>query len=161
MRMIGKRPSGQNPRLCTSCFTFVTTHHGGTVDKFVGDELVAMFFHLLSGDRHAETGVAAAQALLRATGDEDPGGPWVPLGAGVHTARLVRCRGPGRACRADGRRRRGEHDGPTRLPGECRRDRRDDRGCRRGGPGPGLERRILELKGKSQGTELISLRVGG
>ena len=26
---------------------------------------------------------------------------------------------------------------------------------------PGLERRILELKGKSQGTELISLRVGG
>jgi adenylate cyclase len=55
------------------------------VDKFVGDELVAMFFPLLTGERHAARGVEAASALLEATGHTDRGGPWVPLGAGVHT----------------------------------------------------------------------------
>lgn len=66
----------------------VVFDHDGTVDKFVGDELVAMFFPLLSGERHAAQGIDAAQALLRATGHEAEDGPWVPLGAGVHTARV-------------------------------------------------------------------------
>lgn len=59
--------------------------HDGSVDKFVGDELVAMFFPLLSGDAHASAAVRAAEGLLRATGHADVDGPWVPLGAGVHT----------------------------------------------------------------------------
>ena len=44
------------------------------------------FIPLLSGDDHAKQGVAAATALLRATGHADPDGPWVPIGAGVNTA---------------------------------------------------------------------------
>lgn len=63
----------------------VVFEHDGSVDKFVGDELVAMFFPLLSGDQHAARAIEAALALLRATGHEEPGGPWAPLGAGVHT----------------------------------------------------------------------------
>ena len=63
----------------------VVFDHDGSVDKFVGDELVAMFFPLLSGDRHAARTVDAARALLVATGHADAAGPWVPLGAGVHT----------------------------------------------------------------------------
>jgi adenylate cyclase len=63
----------------------VVFDHDGIVDKFVGDELVAIFFPLLSGPRHAARGIDAASALLRATGHTDPAGPWVPLGAGVHT----------------------------------------------------------------------------
>jgi adenylate cyclase len=59
--------------------------HDGSVDKFVGDELVAMYFPLLSGERHAERAVATATALLAATGHGSPTGPWLPLGAGVHT----------------------------------------------------------------------------
>lgn len=59
--------------------------HDGSVDKFVGDELVALYFPLMSGENHAERAVETATALLRATGHEDPVGPWVPLGAGVHT----------------------------------------------------------------------------
>jgi adenylate cyclase len=59
--------------------------HDGIVDKFVGDELVAMFFPLLSGERHAGRGIDAARALLQAAGHTDLGGPWVPVGAGVHT----------------------------------------------------------------------------
>ena len=64
----------------------VVFDHDGTVDKFVGDELVAMFFPLLSGEGHAGKGIEAAQALLEATGHAEAGGPWVPVGAGVHTA---------------------------------------------------------------------------
>jgi adenylate cyclase len=29
MRLIGKRPSEQSPKLCTSCFSFLASHHGG------------------------------------------------------------------------------------------------------------------------------------
>jgi adenylate cyclase len=63
----------------------VVFDHDGIVDKFVGDELVAVFFPLLSGERHAARGIDAARALLQATGHGDQGSPWVPLGAGVHT----------------------------------------------------------------------------
>ena len=61
----------------------VVFDHDGGVDKFVGDEIVAFFFPLMAGDRHAELAVKCASAILRATGHEDPGGPWVPVGAGV------------------------------------------------------------------------------
>ncbi len=59
--------------------------HEGQVDKFVGDELVAIFFPFVSGARHADRAVACARALLEATGHADPSGPWVPVGAGVHS----------------------------------------------------------------------------
>jgi adenylate cyclase len=59
--------------------------HEGIVDKFVGDELVALFFPLLAGDEHARHGLDAARALLEATGHADPEGPWISVGAGLHT----------------------------------------------------------------------------
>ena len=59
--------------------------HDGGVDKFVGDEIMAMFYPLPTGPRHAAQAVASAFDILRATGHEDPGGPWLPMGAGVHT----------------------------------------------------------------------------
>ena len=59
--------------------------HDGAVDKFVGDELIAMFYPALSGESHVARAVDAAMAVLRATGHDDPGGPWLPVGAGVHT----------------------------------------------------------------------------
>jgi adenylate cyclase len=65
--------------------TTLVIDHDGSIDKFVGDELVAIYFPLLSGPRHTERAVATARALLRATGHGDSGGPWLPLGAGVHT----------------------------------------------------------------------------
>jgi adenylate cyclase len=53
----------------------------GVVDKFVGDELVAMFFPLLSGEHHTKCGLAATRALLEATGHADADGPWLSVGA--------------------------------------------------------------------------------
>jgi adenylate cyclase len=61
--------------------------HNGIVDKFVGDELVAVFPPVYDA-RHAVRAVEAARSVLRATGHADPGGPWVPIGAGVHTGRV-------------------------------------------------------------------------
>jgi adenylate cyclase len=55
------------------------------IEKFVGDEVVALFVPLMTGPYHARRAVEAAKALLRATGHADGEQPWVPLGAGVHT----------------------------------------------------------------------------
>jgi len=63
--------------------TQVVIDNDGGVDKFVGDEIVAFFFPLMTGDRHAAAAVSAATGILEATGHRDPDGPWVPVGAGV------------------------------------------------------------------------------
>jgi len=54
------------------------------IDKLVGDEVIAFFLPWL-GPAHPRLAVESAVRLLRATGHADPGGPWVPVGAGVHT----------------------------------------------------------------------------
>jgi len=55
------------------------------VEKFVGDEVVGFFLPLMTGPAHAAAAVRAAEHLLTATGHADDDGPWLPLGAGVHT----------------------------------------------------------------------------
>ena len=55
------------------------------IEKFVGDEVVALFLPLMTGPGHARRAVEAAQALLSATGHAEGEHHWVPLGAGVHT----------------------------------------------------------------------------
>src|SRR6188474_3420530 len=59
--------------------------YDGFIDKFVGDEVVAIFAPLLAGEQHAAQAIEAAETLLRRTGHDAPEGPWVALGAGVHT----------------------------------------------------------------------------
>jgi adenylate cyclase len=207
MRALGKRPSDKNPTMCTSCFDFMSKHHGGaeidcsflfadvrgstalaesmsasdfrglldrfygiatrtvvahdgSVDKFVGDELVAMYFPLLSGDRHAERAVATAKTLLEATGHGSADGPWLPLGAGVHT-------GPAWiGAVGDGER--------TELTALGDTVNTTARLASVAGVGeilisaaaaetsdlePGLERRSLQLKGKAQPTDVVVLRI--
>jgi adenylate cyclase len=55
------------------------------IEKFVGDEVVGLFIPFMTGQEHAKRAVEAAEELLRATGHGSTEGPWVPLGAGVHT----------------------------------------------------------------------------
>lgn len=57
----------------------------GLVKDYVGHEVVGLFFPGISGSRHAAAAVAAARGILEATGHGDPSGPWLPVGAGVHT----------------------------------------------------------------------------
>jgi adenylate cyclase len=62
----------------------VVDEWNGLVDKFVGDEVVALFIPGFAGEDHAARAIGAARDLLRATGN-DGDEPWVPVGAGVHT----------------------------------------------------------------------------
>ena len=55
------------------------------IEKFVGDEIVGLFIPVLTGPEHAARAIRTAQELLRITGHGSPDGPWVPIGAGVHT----------------------------------------------------------------------------
>lgn len=65
--------------------TEVLVAHDAIVDKFVGDEVVALFIPALTGADHAGRAVATARALLASTGHKDRDGPWAPLGIGVHS----------------------------------------------------------------------------
>lgn len=62
----------------------VIDNWNGLIDKFVGDEVVALFIPGFAGEDHASRAVGAARQLLRETGN-DGTDPWVPIGAGVHT----------------------------------------------------------------------------
>jgi adenylate cyclase len=62
----------------------VVDRWNGLVDKFVGDEVVALFVPGFAGEDHATRAIEAARDLLRETGNDGPS-PWVPVGAGVHT----------------------------------------------------------------------------
>jgi len=55
------------------------------VEKFIGDEVTGVFAPGLAGQDHAAVAVQTAKEILAVTGHRDPGGPWVPVGIGVHT----------------------------------------------------------------------------
>jgi len=55
------------------------------VEKFIGDEVAALFLPFMTGPEHARRAVAVARRLREAVGYGSPDGPWVPLGFGVHT----------------------------------------------------------------------------
>ncbi|MEP7159359.1 MAG: adenylate/guanylate cyclase domain-containing protein [Chloroflexota bacterium] len=182
MRMIGKRQSDGNPSMCNSCQAVLIKNHGGAevdgamlfadirgsttmaehisptafralldrfytaassavvanggiVDKFVGDELVALFPPLL-GERYAGRAIDAARALLKVTGHADPEGPWVPVGAAVHSGRIWF----GALAEA------GEIIVSAAASAQAGLDRT-------------LERRTLQLKGRAEPVEVVSLRV--
>jgi adenylate cyclase len=140
--------------------TRVVFEHEGSVDKFVGDELVAFFYPLISGQDHSAKGLAAALALLRATGHGDAGGPWVPVGAGVHTAQVwmgavgegvhVELTAVGDAVNVTARLASAAVAGEILVTVAA---------ATAAGLDPSLERRSLDLKGKQVATEVVSLRV--
>lgn len=57
------------------------------IDKMIGDEVMALYFPGFAGAEHTRKSVEAAQEILRVTGHENPNGPWVPVGVGVHTGK--------------------------------------------------------------------------
>ncbi|HYM83842.1 MAG TPA: adenylate/guanylate cyclase domain-containing protein, partial [Candidatus Dormibacteraeota bacterium] len=52
----------------------------GIVDKFVGDEVMAVFIPALAGERHAERAIDAGRSLLRSMGADGSG---LPIGVGI------------------------------------------------------------------------------
>ena len=139
--------------------TDVVFANDGSVDKFVGDEVMAMFFPLASGEAHAAKALATARQLLRDTGNDGPA-PWLPMGAGVHTGpawvgaigddRFVELTAIGDTVNVTARLAAAALQGeilatPAALE-------------HAGLSSAGLERRSLELKGKSAPTEVLLVR---
>jgi adenylate cyclase len=57
----------------------------GIVDKFVGDEVMAIFIPALVQERHAARAIAAAKEILRAVGQvASNGDEALPIGIGIH-----------------------------------------------------------------------------
>jgi adenylate cyclase len=146
-------------RFYTTASRVVFTNDG-MVDKFSGDELVAIFPPMLSAEKHTERAVATAQDLLRATGHADPGGPWVPIGAGVHTGRAwfgavgegahVEITIVGDPINVTARLAARAEAGEILVSAEA---------ADKAGLDPSLPRRTLELKGREEPIEVVSLRV--
>ena len=132
----------------------------GMVDKYVGDELVALFPPLLSAERHAERAVETAQELLLATGHADPAGPWVPIGAGVHTGHAwfgavgegehVELTVVGDPMNVTARLAASAEAGEILVSVQA---------AKKAGLDPSLARQTLELKGREEPIEVVSLRV--
>jgi len=138
----------------------VVFDHDGFVDRFVGDELVALFFPLLAGERYTARAVETASALLRATGHAGPDGPWVPVGAGVHAGRAwygavgegshVELTAVGDAVNVASRLASVAGPGEILVSSDA---------AAAAGLDPSLERRTLELKGRQLVIEVVTLRV--
>ena len=63
----------------------VLIQHNALVNRLMGDQVIALFVSRFAGKNHAKTALHATQELLRVTGHGDENGPWIPVGAGIHT----------------------------------------------------------------------------
>jgi adenylate cyclase len=57
--------------------------HSAVIDKFVGDEVMALFLTGFTGPRCFDKMATAAEGILRAVGYGSREGPWLPLGVGM------------------------------------------------------------------------------
>ncbi len=65
--------------------TNVLVRTDALIDKLVGDQVVGLYVPGIAGPQHARLAVEAALEILHVTGHDNQDGPWIPLGAGVHT----------------------------------------------------------------------------
>jgi len=136
----------------------------GIVDKFVGDEVIGLFFGGVSGDRHAAAAEAAGRTLLSRVGrgDATPSGP-IPVGAAVHTG--VAFVGStatddvvndftalGDAVNTAARLASQAAAGELLVSVEAATEAGTDTS--------GLERRTVEARGRTEPVEVVSLRIG-
>lgn len=131
------------------------------IDKIIGDQVAGMYVPGFAGPDHALRALQAAQSIMKATGHDASSGPWIPLGAGVHSGvAFVGSLGsedgvtditvlgdvPNTAARLSSSAQIGEI-----LLSEAAAEAT-------GLAGRGLESRLLELKGKTQPTPVVVLR---
>ena len=136
--------------------------HDGLVDKIVGDEVIGLFFGGVSGPQHAAAAIDAAVDLAErsARANASPSGP-IPAGTAVHTGdAFVGATGPA-----------GAVDDFTALGDAVNTTARLASAARAGEvlvsaaaaeaagtPLAGLERRTLEIRGRTESIDVIVLR---
>jgi adenylate cyclase len=138
-------------------------HKDAMVDRLIGDEVIGLFIPGVAGPEHPRLAIEAAQDLLHVTGHASRGGPWLPVGIGIHT-------GPAFVGVVGG-----TDDKPTDFTALGDNVNITARLASAAGPGEiliseatfaaaglelgHLERRQLELKGKSEPTGVRVIRV--
>ena len=137
----------------------ILVEHDAVVDKFVGDEVVAIFIPALTGDRHATAAIAAARALVVET-SRGSDRPALPIGVGVHTGVAfvgsigvdanVDLTAMGDPVNVAAR--LASAAGPDEVLVTTEAAKAGDLDVR------GLEQRDLELKGKAERTSVVVLR---
>jgi adenylate cyclase len=65
--------------------TRVMVNSDALIDKIIGDQAAGMYVPGFAGPDHAQRAISAAQEIMRSTGHGSSDGPWISLGAGVHT----------------------------------------------------------------------------
>ncbi len=130
------------------------------IDKLIGDEVMAVFLPIFAGKQHAQLAIQAAEELLRATGHDDSGGPWLPVGVGVHSGPTYFCAVTGaEGSLADFTALGDNVNIAARLASTAGAGEAliTDAACAAAGLDPaGYERRLLKPKGKS---EMVGVRV--
>jgi adenylate cyclase len=69
--------------------THVLIHSYAVIDKLAGDQVSGYYLPGLLGMDFARASVDAAQDLLRVVGYGEPEGPWAPVGVGINTGEAV------------------------------------------------------------------------
>jgi len=65
----------------------VLVHRNSMVNRLMGDQVSALFVPRFAGKQHAQVAIESAKAVLEVTGHGTKEGPWIPVGAGVHTGK--------------------------------------------------------------------------
>jgi adenylate cyclase len=65
--------------------TNVMVNSDALIDKIIGDQASGMYTPGLAGLDYTQKALDAARKIMTDTGHNDSAGPWIPLGAGVHT----------------------------------------------------------------------------
>lgn len=138
--------------------TRVLIDHDGIVDKFMGDEVMALFIPALAFDAHAARAIEAARDLLAATGHGAGREPWIPVGVGIATGTaFVGSVGTGDATEltalgdivnVGARLASIARSGEILVTGE---------GAAEAATGPGVERRVVEIRGRTERVEVAVL----
>ena len=66
--------------------TEILIQHDALIEKLMGDQVTGLFAPGIAGKQHAKAAIRAAEKILHATGHDQAGSPWAPVGIGVHTA---------------------------------------------------------------------------
>lgn len=144
--------------------THVLIHRNALIEKMIGDEVTGLFVPGFAGQEHARVAVEAALEILKATGHEDPSGPWVPLGIGVHTGVAF----VGAVGSSDGltdisvlgdAANTAARIGSQAAIGEVIISEQSYRAAFGDDAGDGVESRRLQLKGRSEAVDVRVLRV--
>jgi len=67
--------------------TRVMVGHDAVIDKFIGDEVMALFFPGMCGEHYRRNAIECAVDMLHAVGYGSASVPWIPIKIGVHAGR--------------------------------------------------------------------------